>query len=215
MKNQKQVLFVVLLLFMAFISIAIFYQNNVDSKNQEFIANKNGAPFVRDHSPSFGNNKNDVTIVEFLDPQCISCSVFHPIIKEVFNDYKEETKLVVRYLGNHGNSKFSIKLLEAARMQNKFDETLDVIFKYQDKWAEYNNEKPELLWTFLPEAGLDMKKFRTDFNNLDLDDMLNADRDDARKLGVTGTPTFYVNGKILKSLSHQALLDLVESEIYK
>ena len=45
--------------------------------------------------------------------------------------------------------------------------------------------------------------------------MLNLDRKDASTLGVRGTPSFFVNGKKLRELSHKALLDLVESEIYK
>jgi len=215
MKNKKVVFFTLVLLVVGFIAAIMAYQNSVDKKNQELVANKNGAPFIRDHSISFGENQNKVIITEFLDPECESCSAFHPIIKEVFNDYKMETKLVIRYLANHKNSKFAVRLLEAARIQNKYNEALDVIFKYQPKWAQHNNEKPELLWTFLPEAGLDMKKLKADFDNNNIDNILKLDRADAATLGVRGTPTFYVNGKILRELNHKALLDLVESEIYK
>lgn len=215
MKNKKIVLFVLILLLVGFIAAVTTYQNSVDTKNQELVANKNGAPFFRDHSPSFGENKNKVIITEFLDPECEACSSFHPIIKEVFNDYKVETKLVIRYLANHQNSKFAVRLLEAARVQNKYNEALEIIFKYQPKWAQHNNTKPELLWEFLPEAGLDMAKLKADFENNDIDEMLNLDRKDASTLGVRGTPSFYVNGKKLRELSHKVLLDLVESEIYK
>lgn len=215
MKNKKIVLLTVALLVIGFIFGASSYQNAVDVKNQELVASKNGAPFMRDYSPTFGQNKNNVIITEFLDPECEACSAFHPTIKEVFNDYKMETKLVIRYLANHENSKFAVRLLEAARIQNKYNEALDVIFKYQDKWAQHNNTKPELLWTFLPEAGLDMAKLKADFENNDIDKMINLDRVDAATLGVRGTPSFYVNGKKLRELSHKALLDLVESEIYK
>ena len=215
MKNKKTVVFTLVLLVIGFIVAIIMYQNSVDAKNQELTAGKNGAPFMRDYSPTFGENKNQVIITEFLDPQCEACSAFHPTIKEVFNDYKEETKLVIRYLDNHNNSKFAIRLLEAARLQNKYNEALEIMFKYQPKWAEHNNTKPELLWDFLSEADLDMKKLRNDFKNNDIDKMLNLDRMDATTVGVRGTPSFYVNGKKLRELSHKELLDLVESEIYK
>ena len=215
MKNKKTVLFASLLLFVAFIAITIFYQKSVDTKTQQLATNSTGAPFMREHSPSFGENKNKVIITEFFDPECESCRALHPVIKEIFNDYKEETKLVMRYLAFHKNSNFAVKLLEAARKQNKFNEALDVIFKYQPLWAEHNNEKPELLWGFLSETTLDMKKLREDFDTVQIDDILTLDEQDARTLGVTGTPTFYVNGKVLRELTHKALLDLVESEIYK
>lgn len=215
MKNKKVVLSTLVLLIVGFIAGISVYQNSVDAKNQELVASKNGAPFLRDHSPTFGENKNKVIITEFLDPECEACSAFHPIIKEVFNDYKVETKLVIRYLANHENSRFAVKLLEAARLQNKYNEALTVIFKSQSKWAQHNNTKPELLWDFLSETGLDMKKLRLDFENINIDKILKLDRVDAGTLGVRGTPSFYVNGKKLRKLSHEALLDLVESEIYK
>jgi protein-disulfide isomerase len=215
MKNKKLVLSTILLLIVGSIVAVLAYQKSIDTKNQELLTNQNGAPFTREHSPSFGENKNNVIITEFLDPECESCSAFHPIIKEVFNDYKKETKLVLRYLDNHGNSKFAVKILESARLQDKYKETLEVIFKYQPLWAPHHNPQPQLLWTFLPEAGLDMKKLRADFNTIDVDKMLELDRIDAQVLGVRGTPTFFVNGKRLQELSHKALLDLVESEIYK
>jgi len=215
MKNKKIVLFTLIVLVIGFIAGITVYQSSIDAKNQELVSSKNGAPFVRDHSPTFGENKNKVIITEFLDPECEACSAFHPIIKEVFNDYKVETKLVIRYLANHQNSRFAIRLLEAARLQNKYNEALNIMFKYQEKWAKHNNTKPELLWKFLPEAGLDMTKLKADFKDNDIDNMLNLDRKDASTLGVRGTPSFYVNGKKLRELSHKALLDLVESEIYK
>jgi len=215
MKNKKVVLYSIVLLVVGFIAVAMFYQQSIDAKTEKLAAKSSGAPFVRDHSPSFGKNENKVTIVEFIDPECEACRAFHPAIKKVFNEYKDETRLVIRYLDNHKNSKFAIRLLEAARKQNKYEEALEIMFKYQSQWAQHNNPKPQLLWDILPQAGLDMKKLREDFDSNYIDGMLNLDRSDATKLGVRGTPTFYVNGKALKKLSYQSLLDLVESEMYK
>ena len=52
-------------------------------------------------------------------------------------------------------------------------------------------------------------------NNPKYDEIINTDTSDARKLGVRGTPTIFVNGVELKTLSTKALFDLVEAEIYK
>ncbi len=215
MKNKKVVLLSVVLLVVGFIAVAMFYQKGQDDKIEKIAANSSGAPFVREHSPKFGKNKNKVIIVEFLDPECEACASFHPVIKKVFGEYTNETQLVVRYLANHRNSKFAVRILEAARIQGKFNETLDVIYDTQPQWADHNNPQPQLLWNFLPQAGLDMTKLRADFDSNYIDGMLNLDRTDAQKLQVRGTPTFFVNGKQLKKLSYQSLLDLVESEIYK
>ena len=215
MKNKAFVIGVILVLIIGFFIAVKSYQNSVDTKNQKLAINSTTAPFSREHSPSFGLNKNSVIITEFFDPECEACSAFHPTIKEVFTDYKDETKLVIRYLANHENSKFAIKLLEAARVQNKYNEALEVMFKNQNKWAQHNNTKPELLWTLLSATSLNMSKLKADFESIDIDDMLAYDRKDAITLGVRGTPTFFVNGKKLQKLNHKALQDLVESEIYK
>lgn len=215
MKNKIAVVLAVVVLAIIFVVAANFYKTNQDKKIEDLTASTSGAPFVREHSPSFGENKNKVVIVEFLDPQCEACMAFHPVIKKVFDEYKEESKLVIRYLANHGNSKFAVKILEAARKQNKYKETLEIIFNTQPQWANHNNPQPELLWTFLPQAGLDMQKLRSDFESNYIDGMLSLDRSDASTLNVRGTPTFFVNGKRLKKLSYQSLLDLVESELYK
>ncbi len=42
---------------------------------------------VRDYSVSFGENRKNIIVVEFLDPECESCALFHPMIKKVFKEY--------------------------------------------------------------------------------------------------------------------------------
>ncbi len=214
MKNKKLLLFTVIVLAIGFIAGINFYQKSEDNKNAQLTAS-GSVSFVRNHSPAFGNNKNNVTIVEFIDPECEACAYFHPIVKKVFYEYKDEVKFVYRYLDNHKNSRYAIRVLEAARKQGKFKETLDVMFKYQPVWAAHNAPKPQLIWNYMGEAGLDVDKLRADFDAMDVSDITSTDRSDARSLGVRGTPTIFVNGKKLAKLDYKSFLDLVESEIYK
>lgn len=212
MQNKKIVLFTTALLAVVFLVAVVLFQKSQDSKIEQLASNK-GAPFVRDHSPSFGKNKNNVTIVEFMDPECESCMIFHPVVKKVFFEYKNETKLVYRYLANHANSIFAIKILEAAKIQNGYKKVLDLIFEHQDKWS--HGEDRENIWEILSLSDLDMEKLKDDYLKINIDDILQTDREDASTLGVTGTPTIFVNGKPLKVLAYKPFLDLVESEIYK
>ena len=109
-----------------------------------------------------------------------------------------------------------IKILEASREQNKYNEVLNVIFEKQSLWAQHNNEKPELLWTFLAQIeDLDIEKLKVDMNNPKIDKIIESDAKDANALGVKGTPTIFVNEKKLNTLSQKELFDLVETEIYK
>jgi len=214
MKNKSIVIISLIALTALFVGVLSFYKSSEQDKLTKLA--KEGEPFVRAHSPSFGDNKKNVTVVEFIDPECEACGYFHPIVKQMYRDNYEDIKLVYRYLDNHGNSKFVVKLLESARKQDKYKESLDVVFKTQNKWALHNYEKPQLLWQFLSEIeGMDFERLKKDFQEINVDSMLAQDRADATKLGVRGTPTIFVNGKKLERLSGQSLNDLIESEIYK
>ena len=215
MQNKKLVLGTLVILVLLFVGLGYFYKNNETKKEEVAILNK-GSSLVRDHSIKFGENKKNISIVEFLDPECESCALFHPIMRKVYKEYHQDVQLVVRYMTNHKNSKFAIRILEASRVQNKYEEVLSVIFEKQPIWAEHNNEKPELLWEFLAQIPeLDINKLKEDSKNQKIDEIMDMDMADARELNVRGTPTIFVNEKRLSVLSQKDLFDLVEAEIYK
>jgi len=216
MKNKKIVIISLLILVIGFILAAYAYKNNEANKVANLATSDSGAPFTREHSPKFGDNKKNVVVVEFLDPECGSCSAFHPVIKKIYKENYEDISLVVRYLPLHRNSRFAVKLIEAARMQNKFNEALDLVFTTQHKWAASNNPQPGLLWTYFEQIeGLDIGKIKEDIKNPKFDEMMDIDSDDSRTLNVRGTPTIFVNGKELDVLSYDSLSALIESELYK
>ena len=215
MQNKKLVLGTLVILVLLFVGLGYFYKNNETKKEEVATLNKDSS-LVRDHSIKFGENKKNISIVEFLDPECESCALFHPIMRKVYKEYHQDVQLVVRYMTNHKNSKFAIRILEASRVQNKYEEVLSVIFEKQPIWAEHNNEKPELLWEFLAQIPeLDINKLKEDSKNQKIDEIMDMDMADARELNVRGTPTIFVNEKRLSVLSQKDLFDLVEAEIYK
>ena len=215
MQNKNLVIITTFVLVIFFIVLTYFYKNSQGNNETLNIAN-NGVSLEKEHSISFGENKKNIVVVEFLDPECESCAIFHPMVKKLFKEYYSDIKLVVRYLANHKNSKFTIKILEASREQNKYNEVLAVIFEKQSLWAQHNNEKPELLWTFLSEiVDLNIDKLKEDMNNPKIDQIIDIDAKDAKAYNVRGTPTIFVNEKKLDTLSQKELFDLVETEIYK
>lgn len=212
MKNKKLLISSsLIIIFLLFLAIFSFNQNS--SQNDE---NKNENILERDYSYNKGDNKKNVSIVEFIDPECESCAIFNEYLKKVYKDYSQEIKITYKYIPNHKNSKFAIKILEASREQNLYNEVLDSMLKYLPVWATHNNEKPELLWDILKDIpNIDLEKIRVDMNNSKIEDIINQDLNDARKLNVRGTPTIFINDKILPTLSYDALINAVEDEIYK
>jgi len=80
---------------------------------------------------------------------------------------------------------------EAARMQDKFWEMHDLIFKNQ------RDLSPETFEKYAQEIGLDMAQYKKDLTSKQLKDRIAADTSQARKLGATGTPAFFINGRFL------------------
>ncbi len=218
MKNKSVVVFALVSAIAIFIAATIAYKT-VESKQQEekmSNVNINTAPYIRDHSMKLGQNEKNVTIVEFLDPECGSCAAFYPAVKKVLHDYNKEIQVVIRYLPNHKNAPMVVKILEAARKQGKYEETLHTVFASQSIWGQHGNPKPHLIWNYIVQIeGLNIEQLRADMNDPKIEEMMRLDTQDARELGVTGTPTFFVNGKKLEHLSYDALNELVESEIFK
>lgn len=217
MQNKKLVLSTLVAVIAFFVGFSFFYKN--DSKSTQNIAIENiNELLVRDYSYKMGDNSKNISVVEFLDPECESCAIYSTVVKRLYKEYYGDIQIVVKYLDNHKNSRFTIQILEAARVQGKYEEVLDMMFEKHSLWASHyaSVDKPELLWQFLKEiSDLDIEKLKEDMKNPKIDEIIKQDREDANALGVRGTPTIFVNGKQLQELSHKALFDLVEKEIYK
>ncbi len=184
---------------------------SAETQKSENIVEENRAILVREYSPTIGNELLRVTVVEFLDPECESCRAFHPIVKSILKRYEGRIRYVIRYAPFHGNSKFVVKVLEAARRQNKYWETLDLLFEKLPEWGSHHDPRPDLIWTYLPSLGLDVEKIKVDMEDKVISDMIEQEIRDGRKLGVRKTPTFFVNGKPLESFGPEYLLEAIKA----
>jgi len=177
-----------------------FYKNQ-QSKKLGFMSRENASTFVREYSLTLGSDDAKVYIVEFFDPACETCRDFYPFVKNLMAANQGKMKLVVRYAPFHAGSDYFVKILEAARKQGKYWETLEVMF----------NSQP--YWQFLPEAGLNIEQIRNDMNDPEIAKHIEQDLADANTLNVRQTPEFFVNGKPLPSFGYDQLKALVEAEI--
>lgn len=211
-KKQNIVLISAICLIIVFVFGSYLYKNQ-QAKKLDFMARENASTFVRDYSLTLGSNDAKVYIVEFFDPACETCAEFYFRVKNLMAANQGKTKLVVRYAPFHAGSDYFVKILEAARKQGKFWETLEVMYKNQTYWASHHNPQPELIWQFLPEAGLNIEQIRNDMNDPEIAKRIEQDLADASTLNVRQTPEFFVNGKPLPSFGYDQLKELVEDEI--
>ena len=212
MKKQYIIIFSGALLILLFV-LGIYLYKNYQAEKLDFMARENAAVFVREYSQTLGSDDARVFLIKFSDPACETCAAFHPFVKRLMVVNPGKIKLVIRYAPFHDGADYFVKILEAARKQGKYWETLDVMYKTQRYWASHHNPKPQLIWRFLPRAGLNLEKIRKDMNDPEIQQIIDQDLADARTLNVRKTPGFFVNGKPLERFGYQQLRDLVESEI--
>jgi protein-disulfide isomerase len=202
----------VLVLITAFMFGSTYYKGKQADKFG-FMAQENASTFVRDHSQTLGSDDAKVYLVEFMDPACETCAAFSSFVKQMIATNPGKIKLVLRYAPFHDGADYFVKILEAAKKQGRYWETLNVMYKSQPYWASHSNPQPQRIWQFLPQAGVNVEQIRRDMNDPAIAKLIEQDLADAKTLNVRKTPGFFVNGRPLQTFGSKQLLQLVQSEI--
>ncbi len=165
------------------------------------------ALLIRPHSPILGPVDAPVTLVEFFDPSCEACRAFHAIIGEVRRQFPTQVRVVMRYTLFHKGSDEAARILEAARIQDKFEQVLDALYEKQPEWALHDGPLMEIAWQAAGTVGLDLAKAETDKLFPGITATINQDMADVEALGVNQTPTFYLQGKKLEIVSAEKFFE--------
>lgn len=210
MQNKKVVLISIIVTVALFVVGAIIFKNK--SAENKSLASKEF--LTKDYSYVKGNIDAKVEIVEFLDPACGTCAQFFFYVNDIMKKHDGKIKLVIRYAPFHQNSKYAVKILEASREQDLYLETLEFLFKTQNQWIDGHVVNVRKLWSMLSNIeGLDMKKLSSSVQNPMLDSLIEQDMKDVEALGISKTPTYYVNGEELKPFGYDNLVKLIESKL--
>ena len=213
MKNKSIIILSSIVTLVGIFFAGIKYYQSIQNEELEALSKKEFLKFVPNYAPKLGPESPQVYLVEFLDPECESCREFYPYVKMLLKENEGKIQLVVRYAPFHGNSRFVIRILEASRKQGKYWEVLENLFQYQPLWGSHHEPKPDLVWKYLPETGVDIEKIKKDMMDPAIDEMIARELSDAENLGVRGTPTFFVNGKMLQIFGYEPLRELIQKEL--
>lgn len=168
---------------------------------------------VRFHSPTFGAADAKVELVEFFDPACGSCRAVYPFVKEIMEANPGRIRLIVRYAPFHKGADDVVMLLEAARRQGKYRETLERLLAHQSDWVINHTARPDLAFKAIAGLGLDTRRLEEDMRAPQVRQLIEQDLRDAVALNVTGTPEFFINGKPLVPRSFDDLRSHIEQEL--
>lgn len=144
-------------------------------------------------SPVKGGEMAPVTIVEFADFECPHCGLAAPVLDELVRRYEGKVRLVFKHypIERHTHAIEAAKAATAAHLQGKFWEMHHVLFTHQEA---LNRED---LFRYAEQLGLDMARFGRDFESPEVAQTVQAEHQAGEAAGVDGTPTFFVNGRMV------------------
>jgi len=143
-------------------------------------------------SPARGPTDAAVTVVMFSDFECPYCQAGHEILEQLRVRYPGAVRVAYKAfpLDMHPNALTAALLARSAQTQDKF-------WEFHDRLFSQRSLEPDMLWRYATQSGLDREKLRRDLDALAYGPEVSRDLRLGRRLGVSSTPTFFINGRML------------------
>ena len=173
-------------------------------------------PVMRPDSRVLSKAPNEqAVLVEFLDFECESCRAAYPVVEQLRQTYDGRVTFVARYfpLDGHFNARRAARAVEAAARQGQFEAMYQRMYETQTEWAEQQVPKDDVFRGYALNLGLDMNQWDADYASPEVDQRIQADVADGTALGVTGTPTFFLNGKLFQPKSADDLTHALDEAL--
>ena len=160
-------------------------------------------------SPVKGSAHPRVTIVEFSDFECPFCNQVQSVLKQIIDTYGKDVRLVFKHLPleGHRNSFPAARAAYCAAEQDRFWQFHDALFSKGDL-------SPPVLEQIASDLGLAPARFHTCFNSEQSRAAIVKDLETAKLFQIDSTPSFIVNGKLIKgALSFADFQRIIEPEL--
>ncbi|NCU37624.1 hypothetical protein EOL96_00980 [Candidatus Saccharibacteria bacterium] len=168
---------------------------DIDENRIQVASELNGN--IGDHV--YGNRESKVVLIEYGDFQCPGCKPASPVVKSVVEKYKDKIAFVFRnypLYTIHPNAFAASAVAEAAGLQNKYWEMHAYLFENQTSWDQLSGTaRADYFVSAATMLGLDTDKFTADIDSAPVKAKIDFDTQLGKKKGLTGTPTFYIDGK--------------------
>jgi protein-disulfide isomerase len=161
-------------------------------------------------APIRGPEDARITIVEYSDFQCPFCARVIPTLDQIRETYGDDVRLVYKHLPLriHPEAPGAAAASVAAQQQGKFWEMHDKIFANQQQLSD------AAYVAFARELGLDVERFEADRKSAAVRQRIDADEAEANRLGVSGTPAFFINGRFLSGAQpFEAFQRVIDEEL--
>jgi Na+:H+ antiporter, NhaA family len=165
---------------------------NISRKLLQAMTAISATTFTRLNDHSTGHPDAAIELIEYVDLQCPYCFNTHFIIDKLLHAFDGRIRFTFRHLPNpelHPYTLLAAAAAEAAAPQGKFWEMVDQLFQHQ---REINAFK---VYQIAENIGLRPDEFHAALNDAALSQGIMHEATEARRLGITGTPTLFINGQ--------------------
>ncbi len=141
-----------------------------------------------------------VVLEEYGDYQCPPCGQLYPELKQIEHEYGNQVQIVFHHFPltkMHKNAMAAAHAAEAARNQNKFWEMHDRLYRNQKEWADLDDPRPVFI-SYARQLGFNLDQFKQDMESNQIDQRISADIQRGESMGVTGTPTVFLDTHMLR-----------------
>lgn len=190
---SKRFLIIIVALVAVFFGVIIFNKKGDDNSSP---SSNSGSNHV------IGKGTTGVTLLEFGDFQCPACARYYPLVKQVEKKYNDQIIFQFRHfplVQIHDKAMIAHRSAEAAGLQDKFWQMHDLLYERQDIWSQSSNPTG-VMEDYATELGLNVDKFKADFASPEVNDIITADTKLGQDIGISGTPTFVLDGKKIEEL---------------
>jgi protein-disulfide isomerase len=218
----QQILFLILLSILAQVTLSIILLIRlnqvvlmVSGTNSPTIANALGQPVRLENvsvkeAPIRGDVDAPVTIVMFSDFECGYCASHQVVLRQIETKFAGKVRVAYRHFPRQANPQTFASAAGGvcAQNQGKFWEMHDLLFSRQ------NATEPQSIMALAQEIGLDLASFEACLSDDATQARLEMDVNDGRLYGVEGTPTYFVNGRLIQgAVVYEEFEKIVQQEL--
>lgn len=174
-------------------------------------------PKISDNDWTEGNPAATLELIEYSDFECPACAGKAVWVRKIVDEFLNHIRFAYRHFPLktiHDKAVLAARAAEAAGIQGKFWEMHDMLFERQSQWSEQSISSFEsILDRYAVELGLNADKFNEDLDSGAVKKAVEEDSDSAMKAGLNSTPTFILNGEIIKPRTENEFREIIRAAV--
>ena len=163
-----------------------------------------------------GSATAKANLIEYADFECPACAEYSKFVEQLRADYPKDLRVTYRFfpLQQHRYGMLTAQVAYAAYKQGKFWEMYKLLYDNQATWAASDNGQG-IFDGYAGQLNLSLAKLHSDENADSTKNLISNSYNQGLDIGITSTPSFYLNGNLINPSDFNDFKSLVQNEINK